>query len=88
MSLVSDDTCVSISGRKITIVSDADAQGCPASLSVSVYALVDLGSSSLQSEPLTVSLLRFSSLELTLGAHPAGPSSVSELRLVECTSTY
>ena len=66
MSLVSDDSCVSISGRKITIVSDSDAQGCPASKSVSVYAVVDFGSSSLTSEPLTVSLVRFSSLELLI----------------------
>ena len=91
MHLVADTGCVSLSGRTISIVADDAASGCPSATSVSVYAVVDFGThpaGQLQSEPLTVSLVRFSTLELTLSAYPSGPSPVSELRQVQCSSTY
>ena len=79
--------CTSISAGNVV---SALAAGCGGGvLSFTVSATVDLGSfGAMTSAPRTVTLVTFSALQLRLDASPAGPTSITTLRKVQCTDTY
>ena len=49
-------------------------------------AEVALGGSTLTSDPLVVTLVRFVSLSLSLDAYPRGPTAVAALQRVQCAT--
>ena len=93
-------SCGTVLGNHVFAASDASQSllvparpagwpnGCAGLTSFSVQAEVDVSGTLLLSSPLTVALVRFTSLTLTLHSHPAGPSPLNELRKIQCTGTY
>ena len=73
---------------QVRVLPDATANACARETSFAVTASVALGSFGiLQSASQRVSVVRFVSLQLQLGAYPSGPSSgVRALSRVGCTN--
>ena len=86
MALSTDSSCGVVSGREV--VTASDGAGCNGQSAIVVTATVRFGDTQLSSPTMTISLVRFHSMQLSFDAYPDGPSDVSTLRKVQCTSVY